>query len=421
MPQVITIDGPAGSGKSTTARAVSAQLGFAYLDSGAIYRAVALGVQRARRDSAGEDEIGALAAALRLRVIPGRGHCHIFIGDEDVTGLLRDQALGQLASRVAQMPAVRTVVRGWLQAAASAAPCVAEGRDMGTVVFPDAALKIYLDPPLAIRAQRRFRELIMRGATPDESAVRAEIEERDLRDRNRSASPLRVPADAIVIDNSHLDIRGQAALVTDLYRGGGRRRGRRFYRVARAIVRAFGNALLGVQALGVENVPRGASLIACNHRSNLDPPLLGSYAPGAIGFLAKEELFRSFILRALISRLYALPVRRGRFDRAAIRLVLARLGEALPVLVFPEGTRQRDGQPGAARGGIALLARMSGAPVVPAHISGSDRLGALLLRKRRITITFGPPLVVDSAGGELDEQFVSRVMAAIQSLEPNPQ
>ncbi len=202
---VIAIDGPTASGKGTLAAAVAERLGFGLLDSGSLYRVAALAALRTgllRDESVDADAIARLAGALPLAFEPGR----IRLGGEDVTDALREEAVGLAASRVSALPAVRQALHA-LQLSFRRAPgLVADGRDMGTVVFPDAALKVYLTASAAQRAERRHKQLISKGISANIDALRADLEARDARDMNRSVAPLKPAEDAKLLDNSDLSI-----------------------------------------------------------------------------------------------------------------------------------------------------------------------------------------------------------------------
>jgi 3-phosphoshikimate 1-carboxyvinyltransferase len=203
---VITIDGPTASGKGTLAAAVAARLGYHLLDSGSLYRVAALAAQRSGCliDDAAPDAavVASLAAALPLRFEPGR----IVLDGEDVTETLRDEAVGLAASRVSALPDVRRALHG-LQLSFRRPPgLVADGRDMGTVVFPDATLKIYLTASAAQRAERRHKQLISKGISANIADLRADLQARDARDSSRSVAPLKPAEDALLLDNSALSV-----------------------------------------------------------------------------------------------------------------------------------------------------------------------------------------------------------------------
>jgi CMP/dCMP kinase len=206
---VITIDGPGGSGKGTVGRRVAARLGWHLLDSGALYRLVALAGLDA--GLAPDDEPGHARAAKRLDVTfstNAAGEEVVRLAGEDVTARLRTEAAGTAASRVAAMPSVRTVLLDRQRAFARPPGLVADGRDMGTVVFPEAGLKIYLTASAEERARRRHKQLKEKGLDVSLAALSQEILERDRRDSTRAVAPLRAAADAVMIDSTGMPIEG---------------------------------------------------------------------------------------------------------------------------------------------------------------------------------------------------------------------
>jgi len=208
---VITIDGPTASGKGTLAAGVAARLGWHELDSGLLYRATALAVQRRRVDAQDADAVAAVAASLDLRFDHGR----VWMAGADVAAELRQEAVGVLASRLSAYPAVRQELHA-LQLSFRRLPgLVADGRDMGTVVFPDAALKVFLTASPAKRAERRHNQLISKGIPANLADLRADLEARDERDRNRSVAPLKPAEDAQLLDNSALTIEASVDQVLD--------------------------------------------------------------------------------------------------------------------------------------------------------------------------------------------------------------
>ncbi|HET9821539.1 MAG TPA: bifunctional 3-phosphoshikimate 1-carboxyvinyltransferase/cytidylate kinase [Burkholderiaceae bacterium] len=214
---VITIDGPTASGKGTLAAAVAERLGWGLLDSGSLYRVAALAAQRAGLLSGAAldaDAIARLAGALPLAFEPG---C-IRLAGEDVTDALRDEAVGLAASRVSALPAVRQALHA-LQLSFRRAPgLVADGRDMGTVVFPDAPLKVYLTASAAQRAERRHKQLISKGISANIQALRADLEARDARDMHRPVAPLKPAEDAKLLDNSALSVEASVEQVLAWWR-----------------------------------------------------------------------------------------------------------------------------------------------------------------------------------------------------------
>jgi cytidylate kinase len=204
---IIAIDGPSGSGKGTIARRVAAALGLHLLDSGALYRLVALA--GARQGVAPDDAEGHAEVARRLDVEFGmdeEGEERILLAGDDVTRQIRTEAAGAEASRVAAMPAVRSALLARQHAFARPPGLVADGRDMGTVVFPAAPLKIYLTASPEERARRRHKQLKDKGLTVNIADLSQEIRERDLRDSTRPVAPLRPAEDAVILDSTGLGI-----------------------------------------------------------------------------------------------------------------------------------------------------------------------------------------------------------------------
>lgn len=216
MSFVVTIDGPSAAGKSTTARLVAERLGFLYLDTGAFYRALAL---KALRGGVRPEDPEALAAMARDTAIDFTGSpaaAHVFLDGEDVSAEIRTPAVSEMSSRVAAVPEVRRLLVTWQRALRAKGPLVGEGRDLGTVVFPDAEVKVYLDADLETRARRRCRELHARGIAVELEAVRDDLARRDERDRTRADSPLRAAEGALVVDTSGMELEEQVKAVLDL-------------------------------------------------------------------------------------------------------------------------------------------------------------------------------------------------------------
>ncbi|ACM32856.1 bifunctional 3-phosphoshikimate 1-carboxyvinyltransferase/cytidylate kinase [[Acidovorax] ebreus] len=197
---VICIDGPTASGKGTVAAAVARALGYHFLDSGALYRITALAATRAGLEISPDNEprIAELARQLPVRFAGDR----IWLGEEDVTDAIRTEQAGMNASRVSALPAVRGALVALQHGFRRLPGLVADGRDMGTVIFPQAPLKVFLTASAACRAERRYKQLISKGISANIADLRADLEARDARDANRSASPLKPAQDALVLDNS---------------------------------------------------------------------------------------------------------------------------------------------------------------------------------------------------------------------------
>ncbi|MBC8139889.1 MAG: (d)CMP kinase [Armatimonadetes bacterium] len=203
-PQTVAIDGPAGAGKSTVARLLAAQLGFLYVDSGAMYRAVALKVRENAIDPADETAVAMLARTVRIVFVPGDtadAEQGVHVDGSDVTTAIRVPEIASLASVVSAIPGVRSALVTQQQALGTQGGVVMEGRDIGTVVFPHAEVKVFLTASPDERAVRRHKDILSRGVDTTIDAVRADQDERDGRDASRAVSPLTVAPDALEISS----------------------------------------------------------------------------------------------------------------------------------------------------------------------------------------------------------------------------
>lgn len=201
---VIAIDGPAGAGKSTVAKAVASRLSFIYIDTGAMYRAVALWAGRAGVADTDVHKLEQLAREASVTFEAGTQR--VFLNGEDVTAAIRTPEVSALASRVSAVPGVRRALVEKQRELAGETSVVMEGRDIGTVVFPDANIKVFLDAPSDVRAGRRTRELAEKGDAVDGAVTALELAERDQRDRTRSEAPLVQAPDAVYIDSASLTV-----------------------------------------------------------------------------------------------------------------------------------------------------------------------------------------------------------------------
>ena len=211
---VIAIDGPSASGKGTVAERVARVLGFHFLDSGALYRLTALSAMKHGVALDDEARVAALAASLPAVFRDGA----VLLAGEEVTEAIRAEAVGEGASRVASLPAVRAALLDRQRAYREAPGLVADGRDMGTVVFADAVAKVFLTASAEARAERRYKQLIGKGISASLSALVADMQARDARDTARAVAPLKPAADALLLDTTQMDIESAVEAVLAHYR-----------------------------------------------------------------------------------------------------------------------------------------------------------------------------------------------------------
>ena len=202
----VAIDGPSGAGKSSMARRLAAELGYTYVDTGAMYRAVGLYALRAGHDPADNAAVDALLPAIHLDIRLQDGAQHVLLNGEDVSEAIRAEQVGMAASAVGANPAVRAFLLDTQRALAQSRDVLMDGRDIGTVVLPDATVKIFLTASPEARARRRAAELAAKGQPADYDTVLADIRQRDYQDTHRASAPLRQAEDAVLVDTSELDI-----------------------------------------------------------------------------------------------------------------------------------------------------------------------------------------------------------------------
>ena len=218
MGKQIAIDGPAGAGKSTIAKIVSKKLGFIYVDTGAMYRSAALFFLKKGVDLSDEKVCSGLVDEIDISLKYEDGAQKVILNDEDVTGQIRTEEVSNSASKTAVYPAVRAKLSALQKKIAEENDVVMDGRDIGTVVLPNAFLKIYLTASVECRAERRYKEMLEKGEAPDLETIKEDIRDRDYRDMHRSEEPLKKADDAVEIDSSDMTIDEVADAILNEYK-----------------------------------------------------------------------------------------------------------------------------------------------------------------------------------------------------------
>lgn len=442
---VIAIDGPAASGKSTTARRVAARLGLPFVDTGAMYRALALAALEAGVDFDDGARLTALLAESDLRLATDASGTRIEWNGTDVSQAVRDPNVTAAVSRVSAHPNVRhqMVLR---QRALGVRGAVLDGRDIGTVVFPEARVKVYMTADVATRAERRGLEEAARGRPRPRAEIEAEISERDAHDSSREASPLRPARDAILVETSRMTLEEQEDAVLALAlravastahpapriqpadprttaQAGFRPFRSRLHRLIHGFLHVASGLVFGRRIVFHStsvDPPRGSVLVACNHIAALDPVIAGASLPFENWYIAKMELFRNPWFGRLIRRVNAIPIRRGTADFAALDRAVRLLQEGHCVFMFPEGTRQTPGRLGDPRWGFGYVAARAGRPIVPVFVRGTRDLRPRGLRREPMEVWVGEPIRVEAeVGGDHRAQSIAvgrLVMERIRGL-----
>lgn len=395
---IITVDGPSGTGKSTVARKVAEKLHYTYFDTGAMYRAVTLGLLNENIPLSDLRQIEDYLEKFSFDIRVQDSTIHYFIGDTDVTNTIRTQQVTDVVSEVAAMPLVRQTLWKIQQAYGVRKSSVFEGRDLGTVVFPEAEVKIFLDASPEIRAKRRLAEMQEKhpkeAAAFDEKTMEEELKRRDEYDSTRKLAPLRCPEDAHKIDTSNLTIDEVVEEIIALHAKKVKKlippwlRAKKmgaFYRFMLIVAWLPLKVFYRHKVYGLQHYIKRAAIIAPNHTSFLDPPLTAISWPQEVHFLARESLFKPFLFGSLIRSLNSHPVSGDAGDVSVFRMILQVLKEGKQIILFPEGART-DGELGEIKGGIGMLLMRSKAAIIPTYIHGTREIWG---RDRKFPKIFG--------------------------------
>lgn len=404
----IAVDGPGGAGKSSVCKEVARRLNLLYIDTGALYRTVGLYIKRAGIDPDDRDAVAAALPALSITVRAEQGRQIISLDGNEVGDEIRTQEISMYASRVSAIPAVRAKLLDYQRSFAEEYDVILDGRDIGTVIFPDAEVKIFLTASPEARAHRRYLELQAKGVDVTEEQVLAEMNERDRADSTRESAPLAAAPDAVLLDTSDLDFEGSIDAVISLIKARRyaltpeqakkvkkqKRSYRFFYYTLGWIIRFFHR----IKVTGRENIPRsGGGILCANHIAILDIFSIGASVPRPINFLAKRELFKIPILSSLIRSAGAIPLERKKTDLGAIRRSTELAANGNLVAIFPQGHRQPGKNPADTeyKSGAALVAYRSGVPIIPICIKMKRQKYRIF---RRTEIIIGKPLSQEELG-----------------------
>ncbi|HUW12566.1 MAG TPA: (d)CMP kinase, partial [Anaerolineae bacterium] len=415
-PSTIAIDGPVASGKSTLGELLAERLGYLYFDTGVMYRAVAHAALDQGIDPEDDAPVARLANTLHVDVVAptvGNGRQYtVFADGVDVTWAIRRPEVDVAVSPVSANPGVRAALTPQQRRIAERGHIVMAGRDIGTVVLPDADLKIYLDATPEERAFRRHRELRARGLEESYDGVLSSVRRRDAYDSGRQTAPLRAADDAVIINSSGMTVEqvleqamalvqrraaagGGEGLIPQASGGSGERAQRGKWRpVLEPVLRFLLWLFVRVEFEGMERVPtKGPLMLIYNHIHMIDPLVLVAWVPRYAVAIGKVEIFSWPVVGPLVRHYPTIPIRRGELDMAAVRQSLAVLKAAHALIIAPEGTRSVTGVLQLAKRGMILLAQETDALIMPVSVTGTPEFYQSLRRLRRVSVRyrFGRP------------------------------
>jgi cytidylate kinase len=430
---IIAIDGPAGSGKSTLAKALARRLGLLYIDTGAMYRAVTYEALRRGVDfqAEGQDEaLSAVAHSMKIRLEYDETGTKVFIdgSPKALVNEIRTPEISRLTSQItANVRGVREALVSHQWEMGKDGGVVMEGRDIGTVVFPDADLKLYFEVSVDERTRRRIKDFQDRGIDFDEGAVRADIERRDVEDMGRTWGALKKTEDSVFIQG---DGKSVEDLVAEILPRVLPQKNLPAYNFARFF---FGTLLRIFARFEIRDrraVPMvGPLILISNHESYIDPVAVGVASPRVpTRFMARASLWDSKLLAIYNDAVGAFPVKRGGADRQAWRRFEELVKGGAQVCFFPEGTRSPDGklQPPNPGAGM-LIHRCQGATILPVRVFGTHKV----LHKdkgfqgfHQIRVAFGKPVDLSAewakpGSREVYQVIAEKMMAGIAAIEWN--
>lgn len=384
----IAIDGPGGAGKSSVAKAVAKELGIIYVDTGALYRTIALHmIKKGISPSDSESVVKELPNfTLELKFLDGKQV--ILLNGEDVGDTIRTSEISMAASTVSAIKEVREYLLNTQRNIAKENSVIMDGRDIGTVILPYAEVKIFLTASPEARAKRRHKELLARGQDISYDQVYNEMVERDKNDSTRAIAPCVQASDAILLDNSKLNLEKTAKKIIRIVK----KREKSFYMKLHVWLAPLIRFFQRIKTVGLENIPENKSYIICsNHIAAKDVILIGAAYPRQIRFIGKKELFSIPVLGWLIKKLGAIKLDRGGGDVAAIKTSVNIAKAGLNIAIFPQGHRYPGVDPSTTerKNGAALIAYKSESDVLPVFIRTKNNKYRFL---RKIEIIFGKPI-----------------------------
>lgn len=433
---IITIDGPAGTGKTTVARKVAERLGLPYFDTGAMYRAVAFLILHEKIPLSDEKRISDLLANFNFEIVVYESDRKYLVNGRDVTDVIRSQAVTNIVSPVSALHVVREALWEIQRRFAQKRGGVFEGRDMGSVVFPEAPIKIFLSARPEVRAERRLAEL--QEKRPDEARDKShqqmleEIMRRDQIDSSRAIAPLLCPPDAYVIDTSNISIDEVVERIIEykekknLNPSWVHAKGiSLLYRMIIFFAWLIGKIFYRLKVYGLEHYyPRGA-ILAANHTSFFDPPIVAVSWPEEVHFLARESLFKNRFFGAFIRNVNTHPVSGNASDISVMKTLMTLLDEGKKVVLFPEGTRSKNGELQHLKPGISMLISRTKTAIIPVYIDGAYRAWSRNQKLPRIfgkvACVFGTPITWESFSHldkrEAQKQISEKLAASILALK----
>ena len=434
MGFIVAVDGPAGSGKGTITEILAKKLNLTSIDTGAMYRCVTLAIIRNNIQLDNLDKINELLDNINIELIKEDNKQIVKLDGEDVSKEIRENPVNKMVSKVSEIKEIRTKMVELQREMAETEDVIMEGRDITTVVFPNADVKIYLDAGLEERAKRRVAQNQERNIQCTYEEVLEDMRQRDEIDKNKEIGALKIADDAIVIDSTNLTQKQVVKKIQKLIKKEKKvkklepkiyseRPNNTRKKIVRSIVKSFLRGLYKifyrVEIIGEENKEKAAQnggfIICANHINYLDAVAVVVFSKEKVRFIAKHDLGRIGILRWLERLFDVIPIKRNTQDLEAMKRCMKALKNNEVLAIFPEGTRNGMEKNGKAKNGAAFMAIKTGKQVVPVGISGTFKLFS------KVCINYGEPIdmtkyKIKGQEKECQEQATKEIMDNIVML-----
>ena len=387
MSFIVAIDGPAGTGKGTMAEILSKKYNLVNIDTGAMYRCVTLEMLNKNIGLDDDEKIAEMLKTIKIEMSNDGGKQRVLLNGEDVTQQIRSQEVSANVSPVSSIKQIRLAMAGLQRKMGQGKDVIMEGRDIGTVIFPTADVKIYLDANVEVRAQRRFKQNQEKGIDMSYEEVLDNIKKRDKNDMEKEMGALKVAPGATVIDGSNMTIKQVEKNISKIIdkKIKDKKKEEKIYKIRpettwkkieRAIIKkiiyAFYKLAFRIEKVGEENVPMEEPIIICaNHLNMWDAVGLVTATKRRILFIAKEDLFNNGFLNWIAHVFDVIPIKRGMRDMEAMKRCLGALKDGKALGLFPEGTRRGLEKGAKVQNGAAYMALKTKVKVVPVGIQGS--------------------------------------------------
>ena len=424
MSFVVAIDGPAGTGKGTVTDILAKKFNLVNIDTGATYRCVTLDMLNKKIKLEELDKIKELLEDINIEIKRENEKQLVFLNGEDVTDKIRSKEVSSFVSQVSSIKEVRLKMVDLQRKMAEGKNVIMEGRDIGTYVFPNADVKIYLDADLEERAKRRFNQNKEKGVDMSYTEVLENIKKRDENDKSKEIGALKVAKDAEVIDTTNLTIRQvekeianiikkkqlDSKLQKKIYKVRKETAWKRFLRkTIKVVLRAVYKIAFRVKISG--NVPEnGAYILCCNHINYLDAAAIVLLNKRKVNFVAKEDLFTHGILMWLGHIFDAIPIKRNMQDIDAMKRCLKVLKNGELLGIFPEGTRKGIEKNLKAKNGAAFMATKAKVKIIPVGIHGTFKPFS------KVYVNYGEPIDLSHYGKENLDEATEKIMNNIIML-----